>query len=82
MYWDTKFSETKDTIRTMWYVSQTAQQVQVDITYFNAEVATIDIVAKKKISRICWIATNLEKLHQIKILAMHIATNSDGCVHF
>lgn len=51
-------------------------------THLDTEIATIDIIAEKEISRIGRIAADLEKLHKIKVLAMNVAAYGDGSIHF
>ena len=50
--------------------------------YLYAEVTSINIITKEEISSFGWITTNLKQLHQVEILAMYIATHSDGGIHF
>ena len=51
-------------------------------THLDAEVASIDIVAEKEIASFCWVAADLEQLHEIKVLTMHITTDSNRGIHF
>ena len=51
-------------------------------TYLDAEVAPVDVITQEKVAGICWITANLEKFHEVKILAVHVTTNCDGRIHF
>lgn len=51
-------------------------------THLDAKVAAIHIVAEEEVSSFSRITANLEKLHQVEILAVDVATNGDGRVHF
>lgn len=48
---------------------------------FDTEIATVDVVSQKKISGLGGVATDLEKLHKIVVLAVNITTNGDRSVH-
>lgn len=48
---------------------------------FDTEIATVDVVSQKKIPGLRGVATDLEKLHKIVVLAMNITTNGDRSVH-
>jgi len=47
----------------------------------DTEVATVDIVAQEKVSRLGRVAADLEELHEIIVLAVHVATDGYGGVH-
>ncbi len=51
-------------------------------TNLDAEVSTINIVSQEQISRLGWIATDLKELHQVIVLAVHVATNRNWRIHF
>lgn len=51
-------------------------------THFDAEVASIDVIAEEEIASLGRVTANLEQLHEIKVLAMHIPANGDWRVHF
>lgn len=40
---------------------------------FAAEVASVHIVAEEQVSGGCWVTTDLEELHEVKVLAVNIA---------
>src|SRR5271170_5160746 len=56
------------------------QGPQVEHT-LDAEVPSIDVVAKKKISCLSRISTDFKQLHEIIVLAMNITTDRDWRVH-
>jgi len=49
--------------------------------YLYAEISSIDVIPQEKIPRLGWITTDLKKLHQVEILAMHITTHCDWRIH-
>lgn len=49
--------------------------------YLDTEVAPIDVVSEEEISRLCRVSSHLEQLHQVKVLAVHVTTHGDGCIH-
>lgn len=51
-------------------------------THLDAKVAAIHVVAEEEVSGVSRITANLEKLHQVEILAVYVATNGDRCIHF
>lgn len=48
---------------------------------FDGKVSTVDVIAEEKIASFGGIATDLEELHQIVILAVDITTDGNGCIH-
>lgn len=53
----------------------------VEKTNLDAEVATVDIVAKEEIAGLRWVTTNFEELHEIVVLAVYITADSNRCIH-
>lgn len=51
-------------------------------TYLDAEVASVDIIAEEEVSSIGRVTADLEKLHEIEILAVHVAADGDWGIHF
>ncbi|TKW51225.1 hypothetical protein CTA1_2028 [Colletotrichum tanaceti] len=47
----------------------------------DAEVASVDIVAEEKVSRLGGVAPNFEELHQIVVLAVDVTADGDGRIH-
>jgi hypothetical protein len=47
----------------------------------DTEISTIDVVAEEEIPRLGRIASNLEQLHQIVVLAVDVTADSDGRIH-
>ena len=52
------------------------------MTYLYTEITSIDIIAKKQVSRLRWVTTNLEEFHKVKVLSMYIAADCNGRIHF
>lgn len=50
--------------------------------YLDTEVPPVDIVAQEEIPRLCRITTDLKELHQIVVLAVDVATDGNGRIHF
>ena len=50
-------------------------------TNLNTEIPSVYIVTEKQIPGLSRIATNFKEFHQIKVLAMHIATDSNRRIH-
>jgi hypothetical protein len=50
--------------------------------YLNAEVSSVHVVSKKQVSCLRWVSSDLEQLHQVEVLAMNIAADCDGSIHF
>lgn len=48
----------------------------------DGEVTSIDIISQEQIASIGRVAAYFEKFHQVEVLAMNIATDSDRGVHF
>jgi hypothetical protein len=47
----------------------------------DAEVSSVDVITQEKVASLGWVATDLEQLHQIVVLAVNIATYGNGGVH-
>lgn len=47
----------------------------------DAEVATVDVVAQEEVSRLGRVAPDLEELHEIVVLAVHVTADGYGGVH-
>ena len=48
---------------------------------FDTKVPSINIVTQEQVACVRRVASNLEKLHQIVVLAMHITTDRDRSIH-
>jgi len=48
---------------------------------FDAEVAAVDVVAQEEIPRLGRVAADLEQLHQVVVLAVHVTAHCDGGIH-
>lgn len=48
---------------------------------FDTEVAAVDVITKEKVARFGRVTSNLEKLHQIVVLAVYIATDCYRGIH-
>jgi hypothetical protein len=53
--------------------------MQVNKHYLNAEIASVNIVTKKQIAGVCWLASNLEQFHKVIKLTMYIPTDYNKC---
>lgn len=62
-------------------VSESQLWGRVMKVYLNTKVPTINVVSEKQITRLCRVAADLEQLHEVVVLAMHIATHGDGGIH-
>lgn len=47
----------------------------------DAEVSPVNVVAEEEVPRLGGVATDLEELHQIVVLAVDVAADGDGRVH-
>jgi hypothetical protein len=45
------------------------------------EVTTINVITKEEVACLGWVATDLEELHQVVVLAVNVTTDSDGGIH-
>lgn len=48
---------------------------------FDREVTTVNIVAEEEVARLGRVATDLEQLHQVVVLAVNVTAHGDGSVH-
>lgn len=48
---------------------------------FDAEIASVDVVAQEQIPGLGWVTAHLEQLHEIVVLAVHVAADGDGSIH-
>jgi hypothetical protein len=48
---------------------------------FYAEVAPIDVVSEEKVTGLGRVAADLKQLHQVIVLTVNVAADSDGGVH-
>jgi hypothetical protein len=51
-------------------------------TDLDAEIASVHIITQEQVTSFRRISTDLEKFHEIKVLAMNISADSDGRIHF
>lgn len=51
------------------------------VTYLYTEITSIHIVAEEQVPCLRWVATDLEKFHEVKVLSMYIAADRDRGIH-
>ena len=65
----------------LYLVSIPCSEIGRNFRYLDAEISSIHVISKEKVSRLSWIPANFEQLHQIEILSMYISANCDGRIH-